>query len=114
MIAEVQHSHYPKVQLQGAEHCPTCSCMQDVGRRIPYAFLEDVKQPFLPRHEEEARDGYAYSLDESFKPVLEDRLKFFSRSNEADAINRVRGELGHVRNIMIENIDKVSPDRILG
>ena len=81
--------------------------LQDVGRRIPYAFLEEVKQIFLARHGEEAREAYAYSCDAAFKPVLEERLRFFSNSNEADAINRVRGELGQVRGIMIENIDKV-------
>ena len=82
--------------------------LQDVGRRIPYAFLEDVKQIFLSKHEDEGREGIAYSLDESFKPILEERMNYFSNSNEADAINRVRGELGQVRGIMIENIDKVS------
>ena len=84
------------------------SNLQDVGRRIPYAFLEDIKQTFLSKHEEEGREGIAYSLDESFRPILEERMNYFSRSSEADAINRVRGELGQVRGIMIENIDKVA------
>ena len=85
-----------------------CYVLQDVGRRIPYAFLEDVKETFLSKHESEARQGIAYSFDDQFRSVLEERMKYFSESNEADAINRVRGELGQVRGIMIENIDKVS------
>ena len=70
--------------------------------------MEDIKQAFLSGHEEEGREGIAYSLDESFMPILEERMNYFSNSTEADAINRVRGELGQVRGIMIENIDKVA------
>ena len=69
--------------------------------------MEDIKQSFLSKHEEEGREGIAYSLDDSFRSILEERMNYFSKSNEADAINRVRGELGQVRGIMIENIDKV-------
>lgn len=85
-----------------------CRLMQEMGRRIPYAFLEEIKGLFLSKYESEAREGIAYSLDDQFRPVLEERIAFFSSSNEADAINRVRNELGQVRSIMIENIDKVS------
>jgi len=81
--------------------------MQEVGRIIPYTFLEDIKDRFVRSHGEAAEQSAAYGLDEQFGHVIEDRMRFFSTDKSADAINRVRGELGEVRNIMIENIDKV-------
>jgi len=84
-----------------------CMAEEEVGRRIPYTFLEDIKDRFVRSHGEAAGTAAAYGLDEQFGHVIEDRMRFFATDRSADAINRVRGELGEVRNIMIENIDKV-------
>ena len=54
-----------------------------------------------------AQDALAYEVNEDFSKVIQQRMAFFSNDRSADPINRVRGELGEVRNIMIENIDKV-------
>ena len=82
--------------------------MQDVGRRIPYAFLEDIKERFFASYGGSAQEVLAYELNTDFGKVIQDRMSFFSSDKAADPINRVRGELGEVRNIMIENIDKVN------
>ena len=82
--------------------------LQELGRRVPYAFLEDLKERFLRAHGDAAQDAVAYEFDESFSAVIQQRMEYFSKDRSADTINRVRGEISEVRNIMIENIDKVS------
>lgn len=83
-----------------------------MGRRIPYAFLEDIKERFFRNHGGAAQESLAYELNEDFGTVIGERMSYYSSDRGADPINRVRGELGEVRNIMIENIDKVrSPCR---
>ena len=89
------------------EHHASYVTVQEVGRRIPYAFLEDIRDRFVRSHGEAAGQAPAYGLDEQFGHVIADRMRFFSTDRSADAISRVRGELGEVRDIMIQNIDKV-------
>ena len=45
--------------------------------------------------------------------VLEERMEYYSRDEKADTINRVRGGISEVKNVMIENIEKVHRTRVL-
>ena len=51
----------------------------------------------------------AYEHNAEFAPVLANRMAYYSSrgGQQADAINRVRGEITEVKHVMIENIDKV-------
>jgi vesicle-associated membrane protein 7 len=87
----------------------TFLCMADepLGRRLPFAFLEDVRQRFLDEHGSGAHSAEAFSLNDAFAPVLAQRMDFFSHDPSADAINRTRNAVADVKNIMVENIEKV-------
>lgn len=78
-----------------------------VGRRLPFAFLDDVSGRFLAAHGAAAREAVAYELNTEFSPVLRARADFYSSDPAADTINRVRGEISQVKDVMIENIAKV-------
>lgn len=84
-----------------------CMADEDFGRRIPFAFLEDVRERYLNRFGEEVHTAPAYEHNAEFSRVLEDRMAFYSTDQRADTINRVRGEISEVKTVMIENIDKV-------
>ncbi|CAD5331388.1 unnamed protein product [Arabidopsis thaliana] len=64
----------------------TVLCMADetAGRNIPFAFLDDIHQR-----------------------VLSQQMEFYSNDPNADRMSRIKGEMSQVRNVMIENIDKV-------
>ena len=81
---------------------------QELSRRIAYAFLEDIKTRFQEEYGQQAQDLRAYEIDDSFSLTLRDRMDFFSNDRNADQINRVKGQLGEVKNVMIDNIEKVS------
>ncbi|GFR43269.1 hypothetical protein Agub_g4331 [Astrephomene gubernaculifera] len=79
---------------------------ESFGRRIPFAFLDDVRGRFAGMYGAAAKEAVAYEYNTEFSRVLAERAAFFS-DPAADAINRVKGELQEVKHIMIENIEKV-------
>lgn len=80
---------------------------QSLGRRLPFAFLEDIKDRFLTLYGPAALQAVAYEYNTEFSKVLQQRLHFFNTDPQADAINRVKGELNEVKTVMVENIEKV-------
>ncbi|KAF5938380.1 hypothetical protein HYC85_022639 [Camellia sinensis] len=84
----------------------TVLCMADdtAGRRIPFTFLEDIHQRFVRTY---GRATHAYAMNDEFSRVLSQQMEYYSNDPNADRINRLKGEMSQVRNVMIENIDKV-------
>ena len=84
-----------------------------MGRRVPFAYLEDIKSKFLNSYGgEPGQSAVAYQLDSAFKPYLRDRIAFFSNDRSADTIDRLRGEVTEVKKITLENIEKVSSTKL--
>ncbi|KAL5224306.1 hypothetical protein ABZP36_010945 [Zizania latifolia] len=87
----------------------TALCMADeaAGRRIPFAFLEDIHGRFVKTYGRSALTALAYSMNDEFSRVLSQQMDYYSNDPNADRINRMRGEISQVRNVMIDNIDEV-------
>ncbi|KAH9297167.1 hypothetical protein KI387_028849, partial [Taxus chinensis] len=87
----------------------TVMCMADdtAGRRIPFAFLEDIHGRFVKSYGRAVHTALAYAMNDEFSRVLSQQIEFYSNDPNADKINRIRGEMTQVRNVMVENIDKV-------
>ncbi|MBA0699867.1 hypothetical protein Goari_001471 [Gossypium aridum] len=109
----------------------TVLCMADesAGRRIPFAFLEDIHQRFVRTYGRAIFSALPYGMNDEFSRVLSQQMEYYSSDPNADRINRLKGEMGQgcsnlsfsdygywsnvlmvlyqVRNVMIENIDKV-------
>ncbi|KAL0311760.1 UNVERIFIED_CONTAM: Vesicle-associated membrane protein [Sesamum radiatum] len=98
-------------------YCPSSLFM----RRIPFAFLEEIHQRFVRTYGRAVLSAQAYAMNDEFSRVLSQQMEYFSNDPNADRINRLRApcftasiyvlywieELIKVRNVMIENIDKV-------
>ncbi|XP_010250213.1 PREDICTED: vesicle-associated membrane protein 711 [Nelumbo nucifera] len=87
----------------------TVLCMADdtAGRRIPFAFLEDIHQKFVKTYGRAVHTAAAYAMNDEFSRVLSQQMDYYSNDPNADRINRLKGEMNQVRNVMLENIDKV-------
>ncbi|PIA42337.1 hypothetical protein AQUCO_02000054v1 [Aquilegia coerulea] len=87
----------------------TVLCMADdsAGRRIPFAFLEDIHGRFVKSYGRAVLTASAYAMNDEFSRILSQQIDFYSNDPNADRINRLKGEMSQVRNVMIENIDKV-------
>eukprot|EP00249_Psilotum_nudum_P007055 c20276_g1_i1 orf=775-1437(-) len=87
----------------------TFLCMADdtFGRRVPFAYLEDIHMRFMKTYGRIAHVALAYAMNDEFSRVLHQQMEYFSSNPNADTINRVKGEMNEVRAVMVENIDKV-------
>lgn len=88
-------------------------CMSDELRkhRIPYAFLQDMKQRFVARYGSDIpQTAIAFSMNDEFAHVIQERMNFYN-SDEADHtvdnIGAVKSQIEDVKGVMVENIEKV-------
>eukprot|EP00242_Pyramimonas_sp_CCMP2087_P014010 CAMPEP_0198211830 /NCGR_PEP_ID=MMETSP1445-20131203/25367_1 /TAXON_ID=36898 /ORGANISM="Pyramimonas sp., Strain CCMP2087" /LENGTH=183 /DNA_ID=CAMNT_0043886173 /DNA_START=172 /DNA_END=720 /DNA_ORIENTATION=+ len=84
-------------------------CMADegFGRRIPFAFLEDIQAKFTVKHGRIATVAGEGDLQDVFGPTLAQQMDYFSNDEYADKITQVRGEIMDVKRGMVDNIDKI-------
>ena len=87
-------------------------CMCDEGsnakRRVPFAFLEDMKQRFLAAYGDVAQTAIAFAMNMEFSRVLQQQMEVFNgpmgdRQQFAD----VHRKLDDVKNVMVQNIEMV-------
>ncbi|KAI8053730.1 synaptobrevin domain-containing protein [Syncephalis plumigaleata] len=84
-------------------------CMADdaFGRRIPFAFLEDIKTRFTSLYSNDLiNSAIAYGMNE-FSKVIAERMDFYSNSPNADRFRQVQGEIEQVKDVMVQNIERV-------
>jgi vesicle-associated membrane protein 7 len=88
-------------------------CMSDElnKHRIPYAFLQDMKDRFVASYGREAPlQAIAFSYNEEFSQTIQQRMDFYN-SDEADRsidnIGAVKSQIEDVKGIMVQNIEKV-------
>jgi len=84
-----------------------CMADEEFGRRIPFAFLEDIKNRFRATYGDRGKTAIAYGMNTDFSRVLQNQMDYYSNNPGADRINRVRGEIDEVKSVMVHNIEKV-------
>jgi len=84
-----------------------CMADEEFGRRLPFAFLEDIKNRFKATYADRGRTALAYGMNADFSRVLQNQMDYYSNNPNADRINRVRNEIDEVKSVMVQNIEKV-------
>lgn len=84
-----------------------CVADDSLGRRIPFVFLEDIHQRFVRTYGCAVLIAQAYAMNDEFSRVLSQQMEYYSSDPHANRINGLRGEMNQVRNVMVQNIDKV-------
>lgn len=75
-------------------------------RRVPFAFLEDVKSKFISMYGDRAQTAIAFSLNKEFSKVLKKQMEFFN-SPSGDSFSALNSKIDEVKNVMYENIESV-------
>mmetsp|Transcript_42488 Transcript_42488/g.76193 ORF Transcript_42488/g.76193 Transcript_42488/m.76193 type:complete len:150 (-) Transcript_42488:280-729(-) len=78
-----------------------------MGRRLPFGFLDDVKQRFFSEYGSSTSTAIAYEYNSDFSGQLAQRMDFWSNDPQADAIGRCKTDINEVKGIMVQNIEKV-------
>eukprot|EP00252_Welwitschia_mirabilis_P014917 TRINITY_DN32983_c0_g1_i1.p1 TRINITY_DN32983_c0_g1~~TRINITY_DN32983_c0_g1_i1.p1 ORF type:complete len:224 (-),score=36.07 TRINITY_DN32983_c0_g1_i1:181-852(-) len=84
-----------------------CMANDTFGRRVPFAYLEDIHMRFMKTYGRIAHIALAYAMNDEFSRVLHQQMEYFSSNSNADTITRVKSEINEVRTVMVENIEKV-------
>ncbi|KAF0554955.1 synaptobrevin domain-containing protein [Gigaspora margarita] len=87
----------------------TYMCMADdsFGRRIPFAFLQDIKERFLTNYSRERiNEAPTYDLNE-FSKIISKQMEYFSSNPEAGTLKKVHGEIDQVKDIMVHNVERI-------
>lgn len=66
-----------------------CMCDDMEKRRIPFGFLEDIKEKMLTGYGQKMKTAHAYSLNEEFGGTLQARMDFYN-GPDADNFSQVR------------------------
>jgi vesicle-associated membrane protein 7 len=87
-------------------------CMSDElnKHRIPYAFLNDIQDNFYAKYGRElAQRAIAFSMNEEFSLIIKSRMEYYNMGGTAnnDSIGRVQGQIDQVKDVMVQNIEKV-------
>ena len=85
-----------------------CMAEESFGRRVPFAYLADIKVDFERIYGKLSGDMFtpAYAMNE-FSKTLTDKMNFYNSNPQSDKIRFVQGEIDQVKDVMIENIEKV-------
>ncbi|KAK2751153.1 hypothetical protein FQN57_000228 [Myotisia sp. PD_48] len=110
-IADSPSSEHENSQLPDSHAALTYLVVASAeqGRRIPFAFLVELKRKFLASYDPETTDFTtlpAYGCA-SFNHDLRALLNTFNTTPPADSLASARKEIDNVRDIMTENIERV-------
>jgi len=85
-----------------------CVTDEEFGRRIPFAFLEDIKSRFVGTYGvAKARAAPPLAFNDAFSRVLSAQMTYYSNTRNSDKISKVKGEVDELKSVMVENIEKV-------
>mmetsp|Transcript_41536 Transcript_41536/g.97617 ORF Transcript_41536/g.97617 Transcript_41536/m.97617 type:complete len:217 (-) Transcript_41536:25-675(-) len=84
-----------------------CMAEEDFGRRLAFSFLEDIKKRFSMSFGDRGRTALAYAMNEEFSRVLCKQMEVWSMSGEGDKVDKVKADMDDVKNVMVDNIEKV-------
>lgn len=83
----------------------------DLGRRVPFGFLVEIKKRFLKAYDPERTDFSALPAygAAAYNAQLKQLMVEYgtTKSGQEDAFKNVQGEIDNVRGIMTENIERV-------
>ncbi|KKY13230.1 putative synaptobrevin-like protein [Phaeomoniella chlamydospora] len=86
-----------------------CVSQAELGRRIPFAFLLDLKKKFLSAHPSSSTNFQSLPAygSASFNTTLKSMITTYNSSPPGDALANARKEIDTVKDIMTENIERV-------
>ena len=88
--------------------CYLCMSDEKNKHRIPYAFLQEMKQNFLARYGVEAAQvAIAFSFNEEFSEVIRERMEYYNAGGTIDNIDALKNQIDEVKDGMVQNIEKV-------
>ncbi|KAN0036517.1 hypothetical protein ACTFIV_001815 [Dictyostelium citrinum] len=81
-----------------------CMADEEFGRRIPFTFLDDVKNRFKSMYGDKGKTAIAYGMNSDFSRTLENLMDHYSNTTRVDTMSRTMAEIDEVKNILVSDI----------
>ncbi|KAK8943684.1 Vesicle-associated membrane protein 725 [Platanthera guangdongensis] len=108
-LVEDGYSELPIFSILIFYHAYCVVAIESVGRQIPIAFLERVKEDFNKRYGGgKAATAVANSLNRDFGSKLKEHMQYcVDHPEEISKLAKVKAQVSEVKGVMMENIEKV-------
>eukprot|EP01023_Acetabularia_acetabulum_P032285 TRINITY_DN3016_c0_g1_i1.p2 TRINITY_DN3016_c0_g1~~TRINITY_DN3016_c0_g1_i1.p2 ORF type:complete len:231 (-),score=31.26 TRINITY_DN3016_c0_g1_i1:457-1149(-) len=107
-MAFVHEKYWYHVFVQGGL---TYLCIVDekAPRHLMSVYLDDISSNFVRMFGQRLSrgNGVAYEFNSEFRPVLKGRSEYYGQEADADQLERLRMKMGAVKEVMVDNIEKV-------
>lgn len=84
-----------------------CMSSEQNRHRLPFAFLGKVEEVFTGKYGSQALTAIAFSMNDEFSHILKKEMDYYNNNPDVDAVSKVKGQIEDVKNVMVENIEKV-------
>eukprot|EP01024_Parvocaulis_polyphysoides_P017781 TRINITY_DN17848_c1_g1_i5.p3 TRINITY_DN17848_c1_g1~~TRINITY_DN17848_c1_g1_i5.p3 ORF type:complete len:232 (-),score=19.08 TRINITY_DN17848_c1_g1_i5:316-1011(-) len=86
-----------------------CIVDEKAPRHLMSVYLDDISAQFLRMFEVRLSRAtpVAYEFNSEFRPVLKTRSEYYGQEADADQLERLKAKMGTVKEVMVENIEKV-------
>uniref|UniRef100_K3WXG3 V-SNARE coiled-coil homology domain-containing protein n=1 Tax=Globisporangium ultimum (strain ATCC 200006 / CBS 805.95 / DAOM BR144) TaxID=431595 RepID=K3WXG3_GLOUD len=84
-----------------------CMTDNDLKRRMPFMFLEDMKGRFKAMYGNRGQTAIAFAMNDEFQHVIRRQMEYYNANPDADSLTRVQQQIDDVKEVMVENIEKV-------
>ncbi|CAI0426644.1 unnamed protein product [Linum tenue] len=83
--------------------------VESIGRQVPIAFLERIKEDFTKRYGGgKAATAVAQSLNKEYGPKLKEQMQYcVDNPEEVSKLAKVKAQVSEVKGVMMDNIEKV-------
>ncbi|KAF9527178.1 VAMP/synaptobrevin-like protein [Crepidotus variabilis] len=80
---------------------------ESAGRRMPFAFLNDLQRKFQSAPSSSSGESPTYSLQGSFGPTISALMHTYNTAPPSDELARAQNELNQVKDIMVQNVEQI-------
>lgn len=89
--------------------CFLCMSDEQNRHRVPFAFLQDMKDLFRKKYGfETPQRAIAFSFNEQFSKTIAERMSYYNDAgSNVDNLAAVKNQIEDVKGVMVENIEKV-------
>lgn len=84
-----------------------CMTETEFQRSVAFQFLTDIKKRFKASYGDRGKTALAFAFNADFERVLQAQMDHYNNQKGDDKVSQINAQISEVKNVMIENIDKV-------
>eukprot|EP01130_Rhizamoeba_saxonica_P000212 TRINITY_DN10200_c0_g1_i1.p1 TRINITY_DN10200_c0_g1~~TRINITY_DN10200_c0_g1_i1.p1 ORF type:complete len:244 (-),score=53.38 TRINITY_DN10200_c0_g1_i1:31-762(-) len=84
-----------------------CMADEEFGKRIPFAFLNDIKQRWRASYGDRGRNAIPHQMQADFGRVLQRQMDYFVDDVSSDKFKQIDKQLNDTKVVLLNNIEKV-------